>query len=189
MRQIITHFTDNDLYTFSCQYYIMQKYPRAEVEYTFIDRNKTCYPKGFDKLLQEQIDYMAGVTITDQEIDFMTEKLVWLPLWYFTFLRGYRFNPNEVKINQDEEGHLSILIRGKWFSTIMWEMPILSSISELLHTLNGDVDNYNLEKEYAKAVAKSEKIFGAGLVFGDMGTRPSQNLWMAMHLSTSRPLL
>ena len=79
MRQIITHFTDNDLYTFSCQYYIMQKYPRAEVEYTFIDRNKTCYPKGFDKLLQEQIDYMAGVTITDQEIDFMTEKLVWLP--------------------------------------------------------------------------------------------------------------
>ena len=171
MRQIITHFTDNDLYTFSCQYYIMQKYPRAEVEYTFIDRNKTCYPKGFDKLLQEQIDYMAGVTITDQEIDFMTEKLVWLPLWYFTFLRGYRFNPNEVKINQDEEGHLSILIRGKWFSTIMWEMPILSSISELLHTLNGDVDNYNLEKEYAKAVAKSEKIFGAGLVFGDMGTR------------------
>ena len=171
MRQIITHFTDNDLYTFSCQYYIMQKYPRAEVEYTFIDRNKTCYPKGFDKLLQEQIDYMAGVTITDQEIDFMTEKLVWLPLWYFTFLRGYRFNPKEVNINQDEEGHLSILIRGKWFSTIMWEMPILSSISELLHTLNGDVNNYNLEKEYAKAVSKSEKIFGAGLVFGDMGTR------------------
>ena len=73
MRQIITHFTDNDLYTFSCQYYIMQKYPRAEVEYTFIDRNKTCYPKGFDKLLQEQIDYMAGVTITDQEIDFMKQ--------------------------------------------------------------------------------------------------------------------
>ena len=39
MKQIINHFTDNDLYTFSCQYYIMQQYPRAEVEYTFIDRN------------------------------------------------------------------------------------------------------------------------------------------------------
>lgn len=171
MRQIITHFTDNDLYTFSCQYYIMQQYPRAEVEYTFFDRNGTCYPQGFGELLQEQINYMANVTITDQEVEFMTEQLVWLPLWYFSFLRGYRFNPKEVNISQDEEGHLSILIRGKWFSTIMWEMPILSCISELIHTLNGDAERYELEAEHAKAVAKAEKIFSAGLVFGDMGTR------------------
>ena len=171
MRQIITHFTDNDLYTFSCQYYIMQQYPRAEVEYTFFDRNNTCYPKGFDKLLQEQINFMAGVQITDQEVDFMTKHLVWLPIWYFSFLRGYRFNPAEVAISQDEEGHLSIKISGKWFSTIMWEMPILSCISELVHTLNGDVDRYDLQLEHAKAIAKSNKIFEAGLTFGDMGTR------------------
>ena len=65
MKQIITHFTDNDLYTFSCQYYIMQQYPRAEVEYTFFDRNNTCYPKGFADLLQEQVNYMANVKSTD----------------------------------------------------------------------------------------------------------------------------
>lgn len=171
MKQIITHFTDNDLYTFSCQYYIMQQYPRAEVEYTFFDRNNTCYPKGFADLLQEQINYMANVQITDEEVEFMTNQLVWLPLWYFSFLRGYRFNPAEVEISQDEEGHLSILIRGKWFSTIMWEMPILSCISELTHILNGDVDRYDLEREKAKALEKSNRIFSEGLVFGDMGTR------------------
>ena len=66
MKQIINHFTDNDLYTFSCQYYIMQQYPRAEVEYTFIDRNNTVYPEGFDKLLQQQVDYMRNVIITDE---------------------------------------------------------------------------------------------------------------------------
>ena len=171
MKQIITHFTDNDLYTFSCQYYIMQQYPRAEVEYTFFDRNNTCYPKGFADLLQEQINYMANVQITEEEVEFMTNQLVWLPLWYFSFLRGYRFNPAEVEISQDEEGHLSILIRGKWFSTIMWEMPILSCISELTHILNGDVDRYDLEREKAKALEKSNRIFSEGLVFGDMGTR------------------
>lgn len=171
MKQIITHFTDNDLYTFSCQYYIMQQYPRAEVEYTFFDRNNTCYPKGFADLLQEQINYMANVHITEEEVEFMTNQLVWLPLWYFSFLRGYRFNPAEVEISQDEEGHLSILIRGKWFSTIMWEMPILSCISELTHILNGDVDRYDLEREKAKALEKSNRIFSEGLVFGDMGTR------------------
>lgn len=171
MKQIITHFTDNDLYTFSCQYYIMQQYPRAEVEYTFFDRNNTCYPKGFADLLQEQINYMTNVHITEEEVEFMTNQLVWLPLWYFSFLRGYRFNPAEVEISQDEESHLSILIRGKWFSTIMWEMPILSCISELTHILNGDVDRYDLEREKAKALEKSNRIFSEGLVFGDMGTR------------------
>lgn len=171
MKQIINHFTDNDLYTFSCQYYIMQQYPRAEVEYTFIDRNNTVYPEGFDKLLQQQVDYMRNVIITDEEIEFMTTRCVWLPVWYFIFLRGYRFNPGEVEISQDEEGHLSIRIVGKWFSTIMWEMPLLSCISEIIHILNGDDEKYDIATERQKVVEKSEKIFSSGLVLGDMGTR------------------
>lgn len=171
MKQIIKHFTDNDLYTFSCQYYIMQQYPRAEVEYSFIDRNDTCYPAGFADLLQEQVEYMHGVIITEEEIQFMTKRCLWLPLWYFTFLRGYRFNPAEVHISQDSEGHLSISVRGKWFSTIMWEMPLLSCISEIMHIQNGDAEKYDEEVERQKIIEKSKKIFSNGLVFGDMGTR------------------
>lgn len=171
MRQIITHFTDNDLYTFSCQYYVMMKYPRAEVVYTFIDRNNTCYPEGFGDLLQEQVNGMANVAITEEEIHFMENHLVWLPLWYFDFLRGYRFNPAEVSISQDEEGHLSVSIQGKWFSTIMWEMPILSTVSELIHTLNGDMDKYDLEAERQKTMDKTRMFLENGLILGDMGTR------------------
>lgn len=171
MKQLITHFTDNDLYTFTCQYYVLKTYPRAEVEYSFIDRNKTVYPKGFASLLQEQVDYMKNVVITDEEIAFMTERCVYLPLWYFTFLKGYRFNPAEVAISQDEEGHLSITVHGKWFSTIMWEMPLLSCISELMHILRGDLERYDAALEESRARLKSEQIFGGGLVLGDMGTR------------------
>ena len=149
----------------------MQQYPRSEVEYTFIDRNNTCYPKGFAELLQEQVNHMADIVITEEEIDFMLSRCVWLPLWYFTFLRGYRFNPAEVTITQDEEGHLEIRIQGKWFSTIMWEMPLLSCISEIMHTLNGDMAKYDVEAERRKVVEKSKKIFANGLVLGDMGTR------------------
>lgn len=171
MKQLITHITDNDLYTFTCQYYILETYPRAEVEYTFFDRNGTVYPKGFDKLLREQIDGMADVVATQEELDYMRDSCYFLPLWYFTFLRGYRFNPKEVNIEQDEEGHLSITVRGRWFSTIMWEMPILSAISELMHMLRGDIDRYDAALEEKRARAKAEQIFANGLVFGDMGTR------------------
>ena len=171
MKQIVTHFTDNDLYTFTCQYYILETYPRSEVEYSFFDRNGTVYPKGFDKLLREQIDAMAGVTATDEELRYMRDTCYFLPLWYFTFLKGYRFNPSEVSISQDEEGHLDIKVRGKWFSAIMWEMPILSTISELMHGLRKDFERYDAALEEKKAREKAEQIFGGGLILGDMGTR------------------
>ena len=171
MRQIINHFTDNDLYTFTCQYYILEQYPRAEVEYSFIDRNGTVYPKGFDALLQKQVNYLANVTITDEEVNYMKVRCPWLPLWFFTYLRGYRFKPSEVRISQDADGHLDIKVAGKWFSTIMWEMPLLSCVSELMHILNGDFERYDAALEERRAREKSEQIFGAGLVLGDMGTR------------------
>ena len=171
MQQIIRHLTDNDAYTFSCQYYVLQTYPRAEVEYTFFDRKGTIYPKGFADLLNEQLSYMRDVVITEEEIAFMQKKMYYLPKWYFIFLRGYRFNPNEVTVSQTPEGHLDISVRGKWYSTIMWEMPILSIVSELSHILKGDAQKYDFEREMERAAEKTKKILANGLILGDMGTR------------------
>ncbi len=171
MEQIVKHFTDNDAYTYSCMYYILQKYPRAEVEYTFFDRNHTQYPEGFAALLQEQIDYMPSVVITDEEVNYMMEKMYFLPMWFFTFLRGFRFNPSEVKITQDEERHLNILIRGKWYSTIIWEMVLLQCISQLMHTINGDMEAYDAVLEEQRTRAKAERALKNGLIISDFGSR------------------
>ena len=172
MKQIINHFTDNDLYTFTCMYYIIQTYPRAEVEYTFFDRNGTVYPQGFDKLLQEQVDYMKNVVIQEDEIEFMLKKCYYLPKWFIdVFLRGFRFNTDEVSINQDLDGHLHVSVKGKWYSAIIWEMPILSCVSELFHILNGDDKKYDLALEMQKVRKKTVEIFANGLILGDMGTR------------------
>ena len=171
IRQIVTHFTDNDLYTFTVMYYILQTYPRAEVKYSFFDRNHTRYPKGFAELLQEQINGMADVIITDEEIEYMRHKCYFLPDWFFVFLKGYRFNPNEVKIFQDQSGYLTINIEGKWHSTVMWEMPILSTISELMHIINGEIPAIDMKKVYNDAYEKGVKAFTNGIVLSDMGTR------------------
>ena len=172
MKPIINHFTDNDLYTFTCMYYILQKYPRAETEYQFFDRQRTCYPAGFDSLLREQLEHLSEVTITDDECEFMTRSFPFLPYWFINvFLRGYRFNPSELTITQDAEGHLDIRVKGKWWSTIMWEMPILSIISELMHQLNGDTDKYDADAEYEKSLQKGRRMWQGGLTLGDMGTR------------------
>lgn len=171
MKQIVTHFTDTDMYQFTCQYYILHTYPRAEVRYSFFDRNYTRYPKGFAELLQEQINGMKDVIITEEEIEFMKKKIYFLPEWYYNFLRGFRFNPSEVHIFQDLDGYLSIMIEGKWYSTIMWEMPILSTISELMHILKGDMKRVDMDDVYREAYAKGVEAFTDGLLLSDMGTR------------------
>ena len=171
INQIVTHFTDNDLYTFTCQYYILHTYPRAEVRYAFFDRNHVRYPQGFGELLQEQINGMKDVVITEEEISFMKRKIYFLPDWYYNFLRGFRFNPSEVHISQDLSGYLSIMIEGAWYSTIMWEMPILSIISELMHTINGDIEKVDTGAEYKRAYEKGLDAFKNGLLLSDMGTR------------------
>lgn len=141
------------------------------MEYTFFDRNNTVYPEGFAELVNEQLGYMPQVIITEEEIDYMKRRIYYLPEWYFTFLRGYRFDPHEVTVSQDEDGHLDISVRGKWYSTIMWEMPILSIVSELMHNLRGENSSYNPEREHERCVEKTHRILANELILCDMGTR------------------
>jgi nicotinate phosphoribosyltransferase len=53
----------------------------------------------------------------------------------------------------------------------MWEMPILSTISELMHIVNGDVEKVDREAEYNRAFEKALKALKGGLTISDMGTR------------------
>ena len=68
MRQIINHFTDDDLFKFTMCCAVIDNFPRAQVKYTFTDRNNTVYPTGFADRFMEQIEMLEKVVITDEEI-------------------------------------------------------------------------------------------------------------------------
>ena len=91
MRQIINHFTDTDLYKFSMCCAIIDNFPRARVKYEFVDRNKLVYPKGFAELVTEQVAMLESVVITDEEINFIRRKCYYMPEWFLTYLRGFRY--------------------------------------------------------------------------------------------------
>lgn len=71
MRQIITHFTDDDLYKFTMCCAVIDNYPRAQVKYKFIDRDSTIYPTEFAKELREQISALGNLKISEDEIAYM----------------------------------------------------------------------------------------------------------------------
>jgi nicotinate phosphoribosyltransferase len=53
----------------------------------------------------------------------------------------------------------------------MWEMPILSTISELMHLINGDLEKIDLATVFAEAYGKGIKAIENGIVLSEFGTR------------------
>lgn len=176
MRQIITHFTDDDLYKFTMCCAVIDNFPRAQVKYSFTDRDDTVYPEGFASDLAEQIEMLDSVAITDDEIDFMRRKCDYIPAWFYNYLKGYRFDHRWVKTWQDDDGHLNIEIEGSWADTILLEVKILAIISELYYIKTGQCGSFDYGKYYQKTYAKAERLLGAGCVYSDFGTRRRASL-------------
>ncbi len=171
MRQIINHFTDDDLYKFTMCCAVIDNYPRTQVRYRFIDRNKTIYPKGFGDELRHQIKLLENLVITDEEVAFMRRRCYYIPDWFYTFLKGFRYDSSWVKIEQDEEGHLSVDFEGNWSDTILLEVKVLAIISELFYMMTGQSESLDYDAYYTKTFAKGERLLEAGCSFSDMGTR------------------
>ncbi|MDE6782691.1 MAG: nicotinate phosphoribosyltransferase, partial [Paramuribaculum sp.] len=138
MRQIIRHFTDDDLYKFTMCCAVIDNFPRTQVKYQFNDRDNTIYPPGFADELRRQIEMLESVVITPEEIDFMRRRCTYIPDWFYSFLKGFRYDSRWVTVSQDAAGHLDIRFEGSWANTILLEVKVLAIISELYYIMTGD---------------------------------------------------
>lgn len=171
MEPIIKHFTDDDLYKFSMCCAVIDNFPRAQVKYSFVDRNGTIYPAGFADALNEQIAHLEQLVITDEEIAFMKRRCRFIPNWFYPYLRGFRYKREWVKAWQDERGELHVDFEGSWSDTILLEVKILAIISELYYIMTGQAETLDYDHCYSSSYAKAERLLGAGCVFSDFGTR------------------
>ncbi len=171
MRQIITHFTDDDLYKFTMCCAVIENYPRTRVRYKFTDRDNTVYPDGFADELSRQIAMLENVVITEEEIAFMRRRCTYIPTWFYSFLKGFRYDHRWVKVEQDAEGHLSVEFEGNWSDTIMLEVKVLAIISELYYMMTGEDSKLDYGEYYDKSWRKAERMIEAGCIFSDFGTR------------------
>lgn len=171
MRQIITHFTDDDLYKFTMCCAVIDNFPRTQVKYRFNDRNDTVYPEGFADELRRQIGALESVVITDEEIAFMRRKCLYIPEWFYSYLKGFRYDSRRVTVGQDAEGHLNVKFEGCWSDTILLEVKVLAIISELYYIMTGEESKLDYERYYDKSRDKARRLIEAGCFFSDFGTR------------------
>lgn len=171
MEPIIKYFTDDDLYKLTMCCAVIENFPRTRVRYKFNDRDNTVYPSGFASALKEQIKYLEDVVITEDEISFMRRRCSYIPEWFYSYLKGFRYCSDWVSVSQDEAGHLSVEFEGSWSNTILLEVKVLAIISELYYIMTGENSKFNYEEYYEKSYEKGTRLINGGCSFSDFGTR------------------
>ena len=166
---IIQSVLDTDLYKFTTSYAYSKLYPRAYGQFRFIDRGKTTYPQGFAEELKKEIQEMSKLSLTKDEASFLYRELPYLPPTYIDFVRGFRFDPEEVKVEQDAEGHLSIIAEGLLYRVTLWETPILALVSELYYKMLGA--HPDMEYTEHTIISKARKLAEHGITFSMFGMR------------------
>lgn len=148
---------DTDLYKLSMGNAISKLYPKVKAKYTFINRDQRQFPEGFGTRLQEIVNGFRDLSLTSDEYEFLREKCYYLDPVYLDLLKGYRYDPAEVYINQDE-WRLEVTVEGLWHRVVYWEVPLMETISELYFEMTnqkGDDENtlHMRNRDKAQALA------------------------------------
>ncbi|NLX80046.1 MAG: nicotinate phosphoribosyltransferase [Proteiniphilum sp.] len=165
---IIKSILDTDLYKFTTSYAYAKLFPRAFGEFEFVDRSNGDYPDGFDKLVIDELHNMSQLYLSKDEEEFVRKKLPYLPPIYLDFLKGFKFDPSEVRVSLDNN-KLKIKASGLLYRITLWETPILATVSELYYRETGQTPDLQYLEEVA--IEKANKMKDNDIVFSLFGMR------------------
>ncbi|MGV4415142.1 nicotinate phosphoribosyltransferase [Chryseobacterium sp. T1] len=170
MQEVRLHsILDNDFYKITMQNAVVKLFTNEVVKYEFINRGQHLFPTGFAEELRKAVNAMASLKLSKDEKAYLKKTCPYLSLPYLDFLEGYHFDPSEVKIEQ-QENNLKVSVEGLWYRTILWEVPLLSLISELHYEMN-HLERQSNEEVINKTVEKAKHLTELNASFAEFGTR------------------
>ncbi|MBO4447086.1 MAG: nicotinate phosphoribosyltransferase, partial [Bacteroidales bacterium] len=166
---MIISILDTDLYKFSTSNAYFQLYPLAEGTFKFQDRAAEIFDESFLEALKSEIASLGELRLSDEEFDFVTRKVRYIPRNYWEWLRGFRFEPENISVNLDTEGHLQMEVTDLLYKVTLYEVPLLAIVAELRNRFKG----VSVDKEAAIRIldAKIELANAHQLLFSEFGTR------------------
>ncbi|KGD85133.1 nicotinate phosphoribosyltransferase [Pantoea stewartii subsp. indologenes] len=127
---ILTSLLDTDAYKLHMQQAVFHRYYDVTVAAEFRCRSDELLGFYADEI-RAAINAMQTLALTDAEYAWLSD----LPFFaddYLNWLRNFRYDPQQVDV-QNHNGKLAIRIQGPWREVIMWEVPLLALISEVVH--------------------------------------------------------
>lgn len=154
LKPIIVSLLDTDLYKFNMNQVIFHKHTNLCGEYYFKCRTKDIY--FTDVLVEEinaQVDHLCTLSFKKNELDYL-KSIRFIKDDYVEFLRLWHPIRDYVNIRRDENGQLSVIVRGPLFSAMQFEIYLLEIINEVYFRMRYD---YTKLKESAE-IKLNEKI-------------------------------
>jgi len=166
---IIRSMLDNDNYKFSMQSAVLKHCQHVPVKYVFKNRRpEGKFNENFVARLSEELDHMSSIAATDKELQWFQDTCPFLTDEYIEYLRNYRYNPREINAKL-VDGDLQLEINGTWDRTILWEVPLMSVISQLYFThCETDWEHDEIAQTNA-LIEKGDRLKDCNLA--DFGTR------------------
>ena len=127
---ILTSLLDTDAYKLHMQQAVYHRYRNISVVAEFRCRGDELLGEYAGEIRQ-QIQLMSELALTDDEFTYLS-GLPFFTQDYLSWLKTFRYNPEHVTVS-DRDGHLHVRIEGPWREVIMWEVPLLAVISEVVH--------------------------------------------------------
>jgi nicotinate phosphoribosyltransferase len=129
MLPIIKSLLEEDFYKFSMAQCVLHHFPTADVEYAFKCRNKDVKLGYLAEAVKDEIHNLCNLSFTNIEIEYL-KTIPFLKKTFIEFLRCIKLNESFVTV-KDVNGDLDITVKGPWFATIWFEIPILAIVNEL----------------------------------------------------------
>ncbi len=127
---ILTSLLDTDAYKLHMQQAVFHRYPAITVAAEFRCRGDELLGDYADEI-RAQVTMMSQLALTEGEFQYLS-GLPFFQQDYLNWLREFRYDPQQVTID-NRDGKLQIRIAGPWLEVIMWEVPLLAVISEVVH--------------------------------------------------------
>ena len=155
-QMIITSLLDTDLYKFTMMQVVLHHFPEAQVEYRFKCRNGDIDLRPYVDEIRREIGDLCALRFTPREIDYLRS-------WRFfksdfvDLLGLFHLDERFIRVAPMPDSHeIEIWIKGPWLHTILFEVPVLSIVSEVYNR------NVHLDPDYAEGrrrlAAKIERL-------------------------------
>jgi len=170
---IITSMLDNDLYKFTMLQAVLHQHPGAMVEYAFKCRTEGIDFRAYAGDIIKEINKMCrGLQFTKEELEYLGD-LRFMKEDTIQFLKLFKFDYDYLNIVTDDKGTLHIQVKGPWLHTILFEIPILSIVSEIYsRDMSENFDEANRRTE--EKVDIINRLYGERditILFADFGGR------------------
>ena len=143
---IIQSLLDTDLYKFTMQEVVWSHFPNVRVEYDFKCRTQGVDLSPYADEIRDELAAYCALRLTQGEAAYL-QSIRFLKHSYIDALSDLRLHPDHVEITTHPdaapEDRLQIHIRGNWFQTILFEVPLLALVNEIYfrHTQADDAAN------------------------------------------------